>query len=409
VAEVKTITLGCRLNFYESETIKSFVQKIAPKDDVIIINTCAVTHEAERQSRQSVRKSIRENPKAKIIVTGCAAKTSKSYFENLKGITKIVQNDMKNDQKSFTDSLESGGSCISLRNNLFVGRARAFIQIQNGCDNHCSFCIVPLTRGHSKSLPLQSIIDQIDYFVNAGFKEIVLSGIDIGSYGKDLDQNITLSNVLEEILNRFKHLNRIRISSIDPICITDDLFEIISNNNRIMPHLHLSVQSGDNHILKKMNRRHSRENVIDICQRIRSFRKDFVFGADLIAGFPGETDIMFNNTIDLLTESQISLLHVFPYSARAGTLAASFLQLPHNVVYERSEKLRKKGIELRNALFNKFVGKKVNFIIEKVEKDIIFGKTDHFLPIKYKGTSHNPGDLLYNKEVLSFDEEHLIC
>jgi threonylcarbamoyladenosine tRNA methylthiotransferase MtaB len=408
VAKVKTITLGCRLNSYESEIAKGFIQNA--DEEIVIINTCAVTQEAERQSKQAVRKSIRENQDAKIIVTGCAAKTSREYFENLKGVAKVVQNEYKNDPDAFTSILDKSDSCeISNNNVLFEGKARAFIQIHTGCDNHCSICIVPYTRGPSKSLPLESILSQIKYFMESGFKEIVLSGVDISSYGKDLETNIELSDVLEEILKKFPRLQRIRISSIDPGAISEKFLEIISREKRIMPHLHLSVQSGDNNVLKMMRRRHTREKVINLCHKLRNFREDFVFGADFIAGFPGETPDMFKNTLNLVEEASISLLHVFPYSIRPGTLAASFLQLPKSVVIERAGELRKKSKEQKMKLFESFIGKNVNFMVEKTKNNTIFGKTDHFLPIVCDDHCDRAGDIVTGKTVTSFDEDNLKC
>lgn len=409
MTEVKTITLGCRLNSYESEIAKRFIQKINTSEKIIIINTCAVTQEAERQSKQAVRKSIRENPDAKIVVTGCAAKTSREYFENLKGIAKVVQNEHKNDPNSYISITNRSDPPENSNNIMFDGKARAFIQIQNGCDNYCSFCIVPYTRGPSKSLPLESILSQIKYFIESGFKEIVLSGIDISSYGRDLEANIELADVLEEILRKFPKLQRIRISSIDPGAISERLLEIISNEKRIMPHIHLSVQSGDNTVLRMMRRRHTVEDVINLCHKLKNFREDFVFGADFIAGFPGETSDMFKNTLNLVERADISLLHVFPYSIRPGTLAASFLQLPRDIVLKRAGNLREKSKEQKMKLFKSFIGEKVNFVVEKVKNNMIFGKTDHFLPIVCDNCMNKAGDVIINKTVVSFDEDYLRC
>lgn len=408
---IKSITLGCRFNFYESEVAKSMVRKIDPDSDVIIINTCCVTHEAERQSKQVVRKAIRENPDAKIIVTGCAAKTSSEYFNNLEGVFKVIQNDKKDDINSYASISEADkiydfdDSLVEESDPLFLGKARVFLQIQNGCDHFCSYCIIPFTRGSSKSLPIETILGRVGYFVDHGFKEIVLSGIDITSYGKDLD-NIEFADVLSEILRKYPTMERIRISSIDPDGVSDRLFDIITNEQRIMPHFHLSIQSGDNHVLKAMRRRHTREDVIDLCDRIRKVRDDVIFGSDFITGFPTETEEMFQNTMKIVDEAGISLLHVFPYSKRSGTLASTFMELPKNIVVDRAQRLREKSDKVRHKLYESFMGKKVNMIVEKIHDGFSSGKTDHFIPIKIKG-EYEVSDILKDIQIKSFDDEFL--
>jgi threonylcarbamoyladenosine tRNA methylthiotransferase MtaB len=401
----KVITLGCRLNFYESEIIKSTINSLKQEEETIVINTCAVTAEAERQSKQAVRKCIKENPKAKIIVTGCAAQIAKKYFENLEGVFSVIPNDKKNSPEVYKTLLQSTDS-VCLNNNLFADRARAFIQIQNGCNNYCSFCIVPFTRGPSVSLPIHDIINSVAYFINSGLQEIVLSGVDIVSYGKDLNPPSCLADVLRKILEEFKSLNRIRISSIDPSGFSDKLFELIANEKRIMPHLHLSIQSGDNEVLKIMRRRYSRQNVIDFCQKLKTIRKEFVFGADFIAGFPGETESMFGNTIKLIDEAKISLLHVFPYSIRPGTLAATFIQNPKQVIQARAEELRNIAFVQKSKLFKSFVGKQVNFIVEKTDNNS-YGKTDHFLPIKSEN-KYKTGELVYKQTIKTCNDDYLL-
>lgn len=421
--KIKTVTLGCRFNFYESEVAKAMVNKISPDSDVIIINTCAVTHEAERQSKQAVRKSIRENPDAKIIVTGCATKTIPDYFENLDGVFQVVQNSKKDDINAYSSlagRLSDGchGDEIVVIDNddcvdpLFIGRARAFLQVQNGCDNYCSFCIVPFTRGKSTSLPIETILKHVEHFVNVGFKEIVFSGIDITSYGKDLENNIELADVLQAVLNNFPEMKRLRISSIDPNGISQKLFDLIAHEERIMPHLHLSVQSGDSDVLKMMRRRHNRDDVINLCNRLRSVRSDFIFGADFITGFPGETDNMFVNTMKIIDEAGISLLHVFPYSKRSGTLAETFIQLPGNIIKERAKLLREKGDESFEQTLKNFIGKKINFIIEKIDGECIVGKSDHFISVKIEQNSEKPysvGDLIIGANVVSYNDNFLEC
>ncbi len=415
MSKIKTVTLGCRFNFYESEVAKAIVNEISPDQEIVIINTCAVTHEAERQSKQAVRRSIRENPNAKIIVTGCAAKTSNDYFKNLEGVTHIIQNDKKEDIQAYsclsdTTSVDIANTKIFNileKNHLFSERSRAFLQIQNGCDNYCSFCIVPFTRGKSKSMPISDIIKRVKYFLKTGFQEIVFSGIDITSYGKDLDDNIELADVLQKVLDNFPELKRIRISSIDPHGITDKLYNLFAYEHRIMPHFHLSIQSGDNSVLKMMRRRHSREEVIEFCNNLRTVRQDIVFGADLIVGFPGETDAMFENTVKLVDEAGLSLLHMFPYSPRQGTLAAGFIQVAESIKSARMKKLQEKAALAKFHTLQKFIGQKVDCLIEKTDNKTSYGKTNHFLPIRIS-RKYNVGEIVLNQLITSADSEFLI-
>lgn len=410
---IKTITLGCRFNFYESEILKSIIKKLQPKDDIIVINTCSVTHEAERQSKQAVRKAIRENPESKIIVTGCAARTSEQYFKDLNGVFKVIQNSKKSNPNEYLDIPHSSSDInftnditIEENSNLFENRARAFVQIQNGCNHFCSYCIVPFTRGSSKSLPFDIILKRINHLINLGFKEIVLSGIDITSYGKDLNDKKDLSDVISTILNACSGLNRLRISSIDPKCIDERLFELFTQESRIMPHFHLSIQSGDNEVLKVMRRRHTREEVIEVCNRMLSERKDIVFGADFIAGFPTETDAMFENTLKLIDEAHLSLLHVFPYSPRQGTLASKMIQLPRNVTLQRALVLRQKASEVKQKLFSSLLNHDISGIIEGTKQNYSFGKTDNFIPFKIN-KNFSATDIIRGK-IIDFDKDNLI-
>ncbi len=409
--KIKTITLGCRFNFYESEVSKAIVEKLDPKNDVIIINTCSVTHEAERQSRQAVRKAIRENKDSQIIVTGCAAATSESYFKKLDGVSKVILNGEKSAVEPYMSipHLANGitfdsDEIIEESDELFQERARVFLQIQNGCDYFCTYCIVPFTRGRSRSLPLETILNRINHFIELGFKEIVLSGIDITSYGNDLD-NTDFADVISAILKQTS-LKRLRISSLDPKGIDEKLLELLVSEHRIMPHFHLSIQSGDNEVLKAMRRRHSREDVIEICNRILAKRLDVVFGSDFIAGFPTETEKMFENTIKLIDEAHLSLMHVFPYSPRSGTIAAKMIQLPRNVILERAKRLREKSEEAKKKLFKSLVGKTVNGMIERTEKGEAFGKTDNFVPFVINKPIE-PSTLIQNAIVSGFNDEGL--
>lgn len=414
MSKIKTITLGCRFNFYESEVSKAMIKGLEPDSDVVVINTCSVTHEAERQSKQAVRKAIRENSGAKIIVTGCAAKTSAEYFENLEGVFKVIQNDDKDNIHSYT-SVSQNASKINFDDSaideegdpLFKNKARVFMQIQNGCDHFCTYCIVPFTRGRSKSLSLEAILKRVEYFSDHGFKEIVLSGIDITSYGKDLENNIEFADVLESILKNFPDQKRIRISSIDPKGVNERLFDILATEKRIMPHFHLSIQSGDNDVLKAMRRRHSREDVINFCNKLHDIRPDIVFGSDFIAGFPTETQAMFENTLKIIDEANLSLMHVFPYSPRSGTVASNMIQLPKNVILERAKILREKAQDAKLKLLKNMVGKKVSGIVEKYADGISFGKTDSFIPFSIN-LSSQPSDILQDLTVVGYDEEKII-
>jgi threonylcarbamoyladenosine tRNA methylthiotransferase MtaB len=405
IKKISTITLGCRLNFYESEMLKASLSNGCSddnSDEIIIINTCCVTHEAERQSKQTVRKCIREHPDAKIIVSGCAVHTERDYFSNLDGVFKIIDNDTKREYENeaiFSDKKDL----------LFDGKARAFLQIQNGCDNYCSFCIVPFTRGKSRSLSMGLIYSHLSNLLGAGLSEIVFSGIDITSYGRDLPEKIELADVLTGVLERFQTLNRIRISSLDPHGITPKLAELITNEQRILPHLHLSIQSGDDCVLSLMRRRHTREEVIRLCNTIKEKREDIVFGSDFITGFPGESEEMFENTMRLIDEAHISLLHVFPYSIRAGTIAAGFIQLPRDVIKKRASLLRAKGKTAYESLLRSFVGGIDNLIIERLDDGVVYGKTDHFLPIKVENAKDaKEGDVIKNCLITSFNENELL-
>ena len=402
---IKTITLGCRFNFYETEIAKSIVEKLAPTHDVIIINTCAVTQEAERQSRQAVRKALRDNPEAKVIVTGCATVTSGKYFSELDGIT-VISNSKKSDPKSYVNiaekivpSISNNEEIIEDSDEMFANRVRAFLPIQNGCEHFCTYCIVPYTRGKSQSLPLDVILRRINHFISIGFNEVVLSGIDITSYRYD---DLTLADIITQILSETS-LERLRISSLDPAGIDKKLFDIMTNEARVMPHFHLSIQSGDNDVLKDMRRRHNRDDVIRLCNNILNKRPDVVFGSDFIAGFPTETEDMFENTLKLVDEAHLSLLHVFPFSPRTGTVASTMIQLPSQIIHERAKILREKAQQAKEKLFQSLMHKQITGVIEQSENDTSFGKTDSFVPFKM------PGNLLprtiINGTVTDFSDE----
>ena len=382
MSKVKTITLGCRFNFYETEVAKQILEKLEPSDKIIIINTCAVTHEAERQSKQAVRKAIRENAGTRVVVTGCATVTDAKYFDELDDVT-VISNGAKTDIKEYLKVSHNADisefdcdTMLEESDELFQNRVRAFLPIQNGCDNFCTYCIVPYTRGRSQSLPPDVIIRRINHLISIGFNEIVLSGIDITSYKYEA---ATLADVIKAVLKKTS-LDRLRISSLDPAGVDDKLFDIITNEMLVMPHFHLSIQAGDNDVLKAMRRRHTREDVIRLCNNILNKRPDVVFGSDFIAGFPVETDKMFENTLKLVDEAHLSLLHVFPFSPRRGTVAAKMIQLPEQTIHSRAKLLREKAQKVKEQLLKSFLNKPVTGMVEKTENGISYGKTDSFIP-----------------------------
>jgi threonylcarbamoyladenosine tRNA methylthiotransferase MtaB len=386
--------------------MKIVTSQSSDPDNIVIINTCAVTQEAERQSKQAARKAIRENPDSKIVVTGCAAKTAQNYFENLDGVFKVVQNE----EKVTVDMSQISASPL----HLFDGRARALLQIQNGCDHFCTYCIVPFTRGRSKSLHPDIVLKQVDYFLHHGFKEIVLSGIDIASYGKDIieDRSHDLATLIEAILER-THLagTRIRLSSIDPAAVDQNLLNLFSDEARIMPYFHFSIQSGSDEALRAMRRRHSRDEVIGICENIRRRRDGVVFGGDLIAGFPVETESMFEESLRLIDDAGLSLIHVFPYSARNGTVSAQMINLPGNVVRSRAERLQGKAQAAKRVLLQSMIGLTTSGIIEKIDGSDWIGKTDSYVPFRVHGGNFRPGEVVHNLRItgISDSASELTC
>jgi threonylcarbamoyladenosine tRNA methylthiotransferase MtaB len=407
---IKTVTLGCRFNFYESEVAGAIMRELDSGSDVVLVNTCSVTQEAERQSKQAVRKAIRENEGAKIIVTGCAAKTSKDYFEKLEGVSYIIQNDDKENFNEYKRALSCNNDSSDIdifvrgENVLFKNKIRAFLQVQNGCDNFCTYCIVPFTRGRSRSLHLDDVIRRFGYFVRHGFKEIVLSGINITSYGRDLGAEYSLANLLKRLLSEYPSYDRIRISSIDPRDIDENLLDIMVFEPRIMPHFHLSIQSGDNETLRMMKRGHTREDVLRLCDSLKNKSENVTIGADLLVGLPFETKTMFENTLKLIDESGLSLIHQFSYSPRNGTVAARMVQHPKSVILERGRILRDKAQSAKLKMFRKLIGGKVSGIVEKSESGYSYGKTDSFVPFKLPGEIE-AGELIPNMNVIGFDDD----
>ena len=381
-------TFGCRLNSYESEIIRKLT-KAAGIDNVVIINTCAVTAEAERQARQSIRRARKSNPDAKIVVTGCAAQINPKQFSAMDEVDLVLGNEEKLQSETWL-TLEKKGSKIRVNDimsitetashfiNGFEERARAFVQVQQGCDHRCTFCIIPFGRGPSRSTPIGEIVHQVKALVESGYKEVVLTGVDLTDYGRGLPGNPSLGNLCRRLLIQVPGLPRLRLSSLDPIEIDKELFDLIEHEERLLPYFHLSLQAGDDMILKRMKRRHSREDAIKVCERIRRIRPDSAFGADLIAGFPTETDRMFENTIEIIDECHLTHLHVFPYSERDGTPAAKMPSVPKPIRRERAARLRKIGTARLSALMETRVGTKASVLIEKNN----LGRCEQFLPVK---------------------------
>ena len=368
------VTFGCRLNTFESEVIKDAIAKTGD-ENIIVFNTCAVTKEAERQARQAIRKARKNNPDAKIIVTGCSAQINPEMYASMPEVTKILGNSEKLEARSYLDI--SGSERVQVNDIMsvtetashmvssFEGRVRAFVQVQNGCNHRCTFCIIPYGRGNSRSVPVGEIVAQVKKLVQAGYSEVVITGVDITDYGKDLPAAPTFGSMLKRLLTLVPELPRLRISSIDVAEIDDELMQLIKYEPRVMPHIHISLQAGDDMILKRMKRRHLRGDVLRFVEEVRKFRPDVAFGADIIAGFPTETDEMFQNTLNLVHEAGLQFLHVFPYSEREGTPAAKMPQVAVNIRKERAEKLRKAGdIELTKFLKNK-INNNVQVIVEK--------------------------------------------
>jgi threonylcarbamoyladenosine tRNA methylthiotransferase MtaB len=358
---IDVVTFGCRLNTYESEVMRREAEAAGLgelQNGAVIFNTCAVTSEAVRQAKQSIRKARRENPGARIIVTGCAAQTDPAAFAAMGEVDLVLGNEEKlqrhnyralpdfgvNDtEKARVNDIMSVRETASHMVDAIEGRARAFVQVQNGCDHRCTFCIIPYGRGNSRSVPMGAVVEQVKRLAGNGYVEVVLTGVDMTSYGADLPGAPRLGKLVKTILRQVSDVQRLRLSSIDSIEADDELLDAIATDRRLMPHLHLSLQSGDDMILKRMKRRHLRDDSIRFCQDVRKLRPDMVFGADIIAGFPTETEAMFENSLKIVDECGLTHLHVFPFSPREGTPAARMPQLARDVIKERAARLRAAG------------------------------------------------------------------
>lgn len=380
------LTFGCRLNAYESEVMRDHARAGAV-DDVVIVNTCAVTGEAVRQARQAIRKARRERPNAEIIVTGCAAQIEPASFADMPEVSRVIGNDEKMRASSYRPRRNSHVDVGDIMKVTAVppsvidgleGRARAYVQVQNGCDHRCTFCVIPYGRGNSRSVPIADVVQQVARLVERGYNEVVLTGVDLTSYGPDLGPDVSLGALCKAILRGVPHLRRLRLSSIDSIEVDDALFDLIANEPRLMPHLHLSLQSGDDMILKRMKRRHLRAQSIEFCERVRKARPDIAFGADLIAGFPTETDEMFERSLQLVDDCGLTFLHVFPYSPRPGTPAERMPQVENALIKTRAARLRAHGEARLAAFLNSRIGRAEQVLVERPG----LGRTESFAQVQ---------------------------
>ncbi len=405
MSEAQLINFGCRLNQYEAEVMRNRARD-AGLENAIIINSCAVTAEATRQARQAVRKARRDHADARIIVTGCAAQIEPQRFADMPEVDLVLGNIEKLEAASYAtpatrNDFGAGDServrvndIMSVRETAghliegLEGRARAFVQIQNGCDHRCTFCIIPFGRGNSRSVPAGEVVDQVRRLAANGYREVVLTGVDITSYGGDLPGSATLGRLVRQILKHVPELARLRLSSLDVVELDEALFEAIASEKRLMPHLHLSLQAGDDIILKRMKRRHLRADAIALCARLRTLRPELVLGADLIAGFPTETDEMFENSLRLIAECGLSYLHVFPYSAREGTPAARMPQLPGAVRKQRAAKLRAAGAQSLQQHLQGLTGTRALILMETE----IRGRTECYAEVELD-SAREPGSL----------------
>ena len=384
MSDAEIITFGCRLNAFESEVIRRRARE-AGLADAVIVNTCAVTAEAERQARQAIRKARRASPDRKIIVTGCAAQLDPARFAAMPEVDRVIGNREKLEAASYGPGADHAvGDVMAAREGALhlieglEGRARAFVQIQQGCDHRCTFCIIPFARGPNRSLPAAEVIGQVRTLVENGYREVVLTGVDITDYGCDAGGRRMLGTLVRDILDQVPELPRLRLSSLDPAEIDPALMTAIADRNRLMPHFHISAQAGSDMVLKRMARRHSRGDIVEFCDAVRGVRPDAVFGADLIAGFPTETDAMFADTLALVADAGLTYLHVFPYSARPGTPAAKMPQVPGNLRKERAAALRKAGDQSLRA----FLASRGDATEKVLVETECTGRTEHFAKLR---------------------------
>ncbi len=409
MADPEFITFGCRLNTYETEVMRAHAEK-AGVGNAIVFNTCAVTAEATRQARQAIRRAHAQNPDAQIIVTGCAAQTEPEMFAQMPEVARVLGNEEKLRAESWvrgSNARVSVADIMTVKNarpHLIDGlkeRTRAFVQVQNGCDHRCTFCIIPFGRGNSRSIAAGDVVEQVKRLVAGGYSEVVLTGVDLTSWGADLDGAPKLGSLSARILRMVPELKRLRLSSIDSIEADPELIDVIAGEDRIMPHIHLSLQSGDNMILKRMKRRHAREDSIAFCNELRARRPGIVFGADIIAGFPTETDEMFANSLAIVDDCGLTYLHVFPFSPRPGTPAARMPQLDKAIIKARAASLREKGQQRLDHFLASEVGATRQVLIETEA----MGRTEHFAQVKFSSRM-SPGAIV-RAQVTGRGDAHL--
>ena len=406
------VTLGCRLNAYESEVVREHASA-AGLQDAVIVNTCAVTAEAVRQAAQTIRRHRRATPDAKIIVTGCAAQIDPQRFADMPEVDHVIGNAEKLEAKTFLELAIAETERVQVNDIMgvretaghlidgFASRVRAYVQVQNGCDHRCTFCIIPYGRGPSRSVPAGEVIDQINRLVDNGYREVVLTGVDITSYGCDLPGGHSLGRLVRQVLRCAPGLERLRLSSVDQIEIDRHLLDAIAEEPRLMPHLHLSMQAGDDLILKRMKRRHLRADAIAFCRKARELRPDIAFGADLIAGFPTETDEMFQRTLDIVEECELTFLHVFPFSPRSGTPAARMPLIARNVVKARATALRQSA----STRLNKFLASQVGHCLDVLVENDDSGRSPQFAEVVASQTLE-PGTIM-TMNITGHDERRL--
>lgn len=395
--KTQIITFGCRLNRYESEVMSQHAEQL---DNVVVVNTCAVTAEAERQAKQAIRRLNRNDGTKRIIVTGCAAQLNPEKWSSLPGVRQVLGNEDKLQGKNWTEEALSRGNQVSDIMSVkktaaqivtdFTGRTRAFVQIQQGCDHRCTFCVIPFGRGPSRSVTVKGVVDQVKALVQQHYNEIVLTGVDIASWGKDLPQKGVLGDLCQAILKEVPELKRLRLSSIDPVGMDPVLWDLMVEEKRFMPHLHLSVQAGSDMILKRMKRRHSTKDVELLVERLRSVRSDIGLSADIIAGFPTEDSVYFQETYDFLKAVAIPYLHIFPYSERKGTPAAQMPAVAVSVRKERAAQLRDLGAEIASAYHESLVHKTVSVLMETGDR----GHSEQFSTATLTGSTAIPGEIL---------------
>jgi threonylcarbamoyladenosine tRNA methylthiotransferase MtaB len=418
---VDVVTFGCRLNGYESEVVRREAGA-AGIDDAVVVNTCAVTAEAVRQARQTIRRIRRERPNVRIVVTGCAAQTEPKTFATMPEVDRVLGNEEKLSRNAWADARARLGDAFGLAveekivvNDIMAvketalhlidgieGRARAFVQVQNGCDHRCTFCIIPYGRGNSRSVPMGEVVAQVRRLVEHGYCEVVLTGVDLTSYGANLPGAPRLGTLVKQILRHVPELARLRLSSIDSVEADRDLLDALADEPRLMPHLHLSLQAGDDLILKRMKRRHSRADAIAFCAQVRRLRPDIVFGGDIIAGFPTESEAMFGRSLDLVGECGLTHLHVFPFSPRPGTPAARMPPVAREVVRDRARRLRQQGAAALRHHLDGEIGAPRRVLVESRA----LGRTEQFTPVRLTASSES--GTLIDVRVMGHDGRHLL-